>query len=690
MPLRNNPPTTNPNSARPTPRAAGCDPLPPIPRWDIPIHTPYCTADHDDDLALDTPYIPERTEVAITPPEPAATEAASRYSLAGLWQEIDKADLLRAAFVALAAALLGFGLDWPSAHYPLVALIALPIGAYPIFKESVESVLERRMSMELSMLIAVIAAALIGEWITALVIVIFVLVAEILEDLTMDRGRDALTELLSFLPNTVQVMREGQLQPLPLSEVTTNDVLVVSPGGSIPVDGVVVNGQSSVDQSRITGEPLPVDVREGSQVFAGSINQVGALEVRAERVGLESSYGQIIASVQAAQEDEPPIQRLGDRVAAYLVYFALGGAILTYLLTRDVTATISVIVVAGACGIAAGTPLAVLAAIARTARKGVFIKGGAHLESLAQVNTVLVDKTGTLTTGELSVTSVTIAPGVDRSEFLRLLASAEAYSEHPLGQAIVRFAQDAGVTLSLPSMFAYAPGYGIRATVDGVQIAAGNTKLVKDAPTPTDDGSIASLVNVSLNGTYAGTVRLADTIRETSAQAVRDLQAMGIRVEMVTGDHPVAAQPVADKLGIRDVHAGLLPREKMAHIEALRTKGDRVVMVGDGVNDAPALAKANVGVAMGGGTGVAREGADVILIRSDLNDLVGAVTTAQRARRIIFFNLVGTIVVDLAGMALAGVGLLTPILAALVHVGSESAFILNSARLIPFTSKRSA
>lgn len=540
------------------------------------------------------------------------------------------------------------------------------------------------------MLIAVIAAALIGEWITALVIVTFVLVAEILEDLTMDRGRDALTELLSFLPNTVQVMREGQLQTLPLSEVTTNDVLVVSPGGSIPVDGVVVNGQSSVDQSRITGEPLPVDVREGSQVFAGSINQVGALEVRAERVGLESSYGQIIASVQAAQEDEPPIQRLGDWVAAYLVYFALGGAILTYLLTRDVTATISVIVVAGACGIAAGTPLAVLAAIARTARKGVFIKGGAHLESLAQVNTVLVDKTGTLTTGELSVTSVTIAPGVDRSEFLRLLASAEAYSEHPLGQAIVRFAQDAGVTLSLPSMFAYAPGYGIRATVDGVQIAAGNTKLVKDAPTPTDDGSIASLVNVSLNGTYAGTVRLADTIRETSAQAVRDLQAMGIRVEMVTGDHPVAAQAVADKLGIRDVHAGLLPREKMAHIEALRTKGDRVVMVGDGVNDAPALAKANVGVAMGGGTGVAREGADVILISSDLNDLVGAVTTAQRARRIIFFNLVGTIVVDLAGMALAGVGLLTPILAALVHVGSESAFILNSARLIPFTSKRSA
>lgn len=654
------------------------------------MHTPYCTADHDDDLALDTPYIPEQTHSVPAPSRATEPDTTARYSLAGLWHEIDKGDLLRAAFVGICAALLGFGLDWPSAHHPLVALIALPIGAYPIFKESVESVLERRMSMELSMLIAVIAAALIGEWITALVIVTFVLVAEILEDLTMDRGRDALTELLSFLPNTVQVMREGQLQTLPLSEVTTNDVLVVSPGGSIPVDGVVVNGQSSVDQSRITGEPLPVDVREGSQVFAGSINQVGALEVRAERVGLESSYGQIIASVQAAQEDEPPIQRLGDRVAAYLVYFALGGAILTYLLTRDVTATISVIVVAGACGIAAGTPLAVLAAIARTARKGVFIKGGAHLESLAQVNTVLVDKTGTLTTGELSVTSVTIAPGVDRSEFLRLLASAEAYSEHPLGQAIVRFAQDAGVTLSLPSMFAYAPGYGIRATVDGVQIAAGNTKLVKDAPTPTDDGSIASLVNVSLNGTYAGTVRLADTIRETSAQAVRDLQAMGIRVEMVTGDHPVAAQAVADKLGIRDVHAGLLPREKMAHIEALRTKGDRVVMVGDGVNDAPALAKANVGVAMGGGTGVAREGADVILISSDLNDLVGAVTTAQRARRIIFFNLVGTIVVDLAGMALAGVGLLTPILAALVHVGSESAFILNSARLIPFTSKRSA
>ena len=670
-----------------------------------PMHTPYCTADHDDDLDLNTPYQPHTPSTADTcdpytpflaedlshtPPSAASTgETPDPYSLASLWASIDLADVLRVGLVGLCAALLAIGLEWPSAQAPLIALIALPIGAYPLIKESGESIRERRMSMELSMLIAVVAAAAIGEWITALVIVTFVLVAEILEDLTLDRGRDALTELLHFLPNEVMVKRGQEVVPLPLAEVQSQDVLIVSPGGAIPVDGTVVAGTSTVDQSRITGEPLPVDVHTGSQVFAGSVNQVGALEVRAEKVGLASSYGQIIESVRAAQEDEPPMQRLGDRVAAYLVYLALGGAALTFAFTRDVHATISVVVVAGACGIAAGTPLAVLAAIARAARAGVFIKGGAHLETLAQVDTVMVDKTGTLTTGELQVVRVETAQGVDHLEFLRLLGSAEAYSEHPLGQAIVCYVREAGVPLSLPTMFAYAPGYGIRATVDGVQIAAGNTKLVKDAPEPLTAGQIASQVNVSLNGVYAGTVQLADTVRDTTAKAIADLHAMGIEVAMVTGDHPVAADAVATQLGIRQVHAGLLPREKMALTGDARARGHRVVMVGDGVNDAPALAKANVGVAMGGGTGVAREGADVILISSDLTDLVHAIGTARRARRIVMANFYGTIAVDMIGIALAGFGFLTPILAALIHVGSESAFILNSARLLPLPQRQS-
>ncbi|AJQ90184.1 heavy metal translocating P-type ATPase [Propionibacterium freudenreichii] len=599
-----------------------------------------------------------------------------------LWSRIDRTDLARTLFVAACTAALALGLDWPSPTVPLLAVIGLVVGCWPVVVEAWHDIRQRRMSMELSMLLAIIAAGVIGEWTTSLLITTFVLAAEILEDLSMDRGRDALTALMSFLPTTV-TLREGHTtRDIALDDVAPGQVLVIGPGERVPVDGVVDKGRSTLDQSRITGESMPVDVAVGDPVYAGSINQVGALEVRAERVGANSSYGRIVTAVREAQSSRAPVQRMADRFAAWLVYLSIAGAIVTFLVTRDLSATISVIIVAGACGIAAGTPLAVLAAIARIARVGAFVKGGAHLEALSVVDTVVFDKTGTLTRGVPTVTDVRTAPGVSTQQLLAWAGAAEAYSEHPLGRAIAAHVRAAGVAPGTAQSFDYQPGRGVSVEVDGRMIAAGNARLVPDAPASAADG-VATPVHVSVDGHYAGTVLLVDQVRDSARSVVAELRHRGLRVMMITGDQPATARAVADELGITEVRAGLLPDEKLRAIDAERAAGHRLAMVGDGVNDAPALMRATVGIAMGSGTDIARDSADVVLISSDLNDLAATLHIARRARRIVMFNFVGTIVVDVIGMVLAAFGLLGPVLAAVFHVGSESAFILNSARLIP-------
>ena len=621
--------------------------------------------------------------MSTTPVEAEQRAEAPDYgSGVSLCRRIDRWDLARTIFVAACAVAVGFGLTWPWPQAPVIALVGLAVGCWPILVEAWEDVRHRRMSMELSMLIAIVAAAAIGEWLTSLIIAAFVLAAEILEDLSMDRGRDALTDLMAFLPSAVQIRDGDRIHEVPLAEVEPGQTVVVSPGERMPVDGTVLAGRSSLDQSRITGESLPVDVEPGGVVYAGSINQLGALEVRAERIGAESSYGRIVEAVREAQSSPAPAQRLADRLAGYLIAFAIVAAGITFLITRDWTATIAVVVVAGACGIAAGTPLAVLAAIARVARTGAFVKGGAHLEALSAVNTVVFDKTGTLTEGEPVVIEVRPAAGVDPATVIAATASAELYSEHPLGQAIVAHAQERGIIVEQPETFGYDPGRGLTATVGGRQVRAGNAALVPEAPATGDNGR-ATAVHVAIDGAYAGSILLADTVRDSARQSVAELRRMGLRVIVLTGDRESTARAVAAELGIDEVRAELLPDEKLAAIDAERAAGRRVAMVGDGVNDAPALARADVGIAMGSGTDVARESADVVLISSDLGDLVRTIRTARRARRIVMANFVGTIVIDLVGMGLAAFGLLSPIVAAFIHVGSETAFILNSARLIP-------
>ncbi|WP_314274511.1 cation-translocating P-type ATPase [Actinomyces naeslundii] len=684
-------------------------------------------------------YSPASAPSASTPalpvdePDDLSGPGGSAEAGAGerLIDRIERSDILRIAVVGLAVlgAWVAGATGTPGWAVGAVGAAALLVGCWPLVVEAVGDLRERRMSMELSMLLAIVAAAAIGEWVTALAVTVFALCAEVLEDLSMDRGRDALTDLMSFLPQTARVVtgpHTDEVSEVPLDEVRPGQVIALSPGGRVPVDGVVRTGRADVDQSRITGEALPVQVGPGDRVPAGSITR-GALELEVERVGEDSSYGRIVAAVRHAQSSRAPVQRLADRLAARIVYLALAAALITFLTTRDVRATISVIIVAGACGVAAGTPLAVLAAIARAARCGAFVKDGTHLEQLSTVDTAVLDKTGTLTVGAPRVVSVTpvesvAQPGAGEAEILALAAAAEWNSEHPIGRAIRTEAAVRDLTVPVPDDVAYSPGAGVSARVDGRRITVGrredqegrdrartrpasdDTHDATDADGATDAVSstasdfksdpeapaATSVVEVRADGRLLGTIALADRLRQGAATAVRDLSDMGLEVLMLTGDSPASARHVARVLGMAEeqVRAGLLPTDKEKVIDSLRRAGKCVAMVGDGVNDAPALSAADVGVAMGTGTDVAREAGDVVLVGSAPADLVETVRVARRARRIIMVNFVGTVVVDVVGMIAAGLGLLGPVAAALVHVVSESAFILNSARLVPRPARR--
>ncbi len=594
-------------------------------------------------------------------------------------------EVLRVVFVALAAAAVWFHLWEPFHRVSVIGLVATLIGGYPIFKEAFENIVERRMTMELSMTIALISALAIGEFFTALVITAFVLGAEILEGLTVGRGRRAIQDMLNFLPQTASVLRDGQTIEVATDTILPGEIVLIRPGSRIPVDGQVVGGHSFVEEAAITGEPMPSEKRAGSTMYAGTINQTGTLQVLVERLGKETTFGKIIEAVERAEHSRAPIQKTADRLAGYLVYFAFGAAVLTFLITHNTRATISVIIVAGACGIAAGTPLAVLGAIGRAAQQGSIIKGGIYLEALGRLDTVFLDKTGTLTYGMPLVTEVSPASGVSEQAMLQAAASAESGSEHPLGRAVVRYAEQRGIPVTHPDHFEYRIGRGILASLHGQRILVGNRALLSelgaDLPSSTTEVH-GTEVLVAQGERYQGSILVTDQLRDSSAPAVRALTDMGIEVALLTGDTGLVAKAVAERLGILQVYAELLPEQKTAYVAEQVKKGRTVAMLGDGINDAPALSEATVGVAMGAGTDVARESADVVLIGNDLMKFVETVRIARNCRRIIFQNFYGTLIVDTIGIGLAAAGVLNPLLAAFIHVASELIFILNSTRLL--------
>jgi heavy metal translocating P-type ATPase len=638
------------------------------------------------DARTQTPRIAAPEAVVGKPQADPAEEHEESHALN--WLEVG-----RVLFVAVAAVSIWLLRGSSIPYINVIGAIGALAGGYPIYREAFENIVQRRMTMELSMAIAIVAALAIRETFTALVITLFVLAAEILEGLTVGRGRNAIQRLLDLLPNMATVRRGTEWKDCAIEQVRVGEAVLVRPGGRIPVDGIVVSGNSFVDQAAITGESLAVEKLPGAGVYAGTINQSGALEIRVERLGRDTTFGKIIEEVERAEKSRAPIQKTADRLAGYLVYFALGAAALTFLITHNIRSTISVVIVAGACGIAAGTPLAVLGAIGQAAQKGAIIKGGLYLEVLSRVDTVILDKTGTLSYGSVDVLEVRPVLGVSEEKLLVAAAIAESRSEHPVGKAILDKARELQYAWRDPDQFEYAPGKGVIARDSGSEIVVGNRPFLQEhridvsAWTP---GNSGSEIGVAGSGQFLGAIRIGDTLRPEAIDAISALKSLGLKTVLLTGDVRNVAESAAKVLGVDELGAEMLPSQKVDRVRELMQKGHTVVMVGDGINDAPALMQASVGVAMGSGTDVARESANVVLIGNDLSKFVDTIRIARQCRRIIMQNFTGTLVVDGIGIALAAAGVLNPLLAAFIHVTSELAFILNSTRLIPSQRGRQA
>lgn len=596
-------------------------------------------------------------------------------------------EALRIAFVFIVLMLVWLSGRHFNSTFNYLGVFATLIGGYPIFKAAFSALLDRKMTMELSMTIALLAALAIGEVFTALLITFFVLIAEVLEGMTVDRGRRAIRSLLDLMPREALIRQHDSEHRANIDDLKPGDIVIVKPGTRIPIDGVVKKGTTFVDQATITGESMPVEKMIGSEVYAGTINQSGAIEVETHRAGKDTAFGKIIQAVEAAEKSRAPIQKIADRLSGYLVYFAIGAAILTYLITHDIRSTISVIIVAGACGVAAGTPLAILGAIGRAASMGSIVKGGLYMEALSTVDTVVFDKTGTLTYGTPTVIEILPVSDIEEQMVLEKAAIAERLSEHSIAKAILRRAAEKNVRVIEPERFEYQPGKGITCWVGEEKITVGNLSLLQEQHIPMQEVAAASNdysdVYVASNNRLLGIIRISDIIRQEAFEAVRRVNAMGLKTVLLTGDSAKVADKVAKQLGVMSVEAELMPEEKASRIRAMINAGGKVAMVGDGINDAPALTEASVGVAMGTGTDVARESADVVLLGNDLFKFVETITIAKRCRRIILANFAGTVMVDTAGILLAAAGFLSPPLAAFIHVSSELLFILNSARLLP-------
>jgi Cd2+/Zn2+-exporting ATPase/Cu+-exporting ATPase len=574
----------------------------------------------------------------------------------------------------------------------LVAIGATLIGGYPVFIETFHSLRHRAINMEVSMTVAIVASLLVGQFTAAVVVTFFVLLSEFIEAYAVDKGRATIVKLERSIPRRALVRRNGSETETDVETIQPGETVIVRDGERIPVDGALVKGSGFVNQSAITGEAIAVEKMVGSRVFAGSVDESGIFEVRTEKVGTETVFGQIIKLVEEAESRKAPIQRISDKLAAWLVEFTIVFAVITFLVTRNLISTISVIVVAGACGVAAGTPLAIVAVMGGLAKRGVIVKGGVYVQEMSKVDTVVIDKTGTLTFGDPEVTDVVGLDGYSREQVLTYAAAAEKFSKHPLAHAILAKAQTLGVSSGSTSSSDYMAGKGIVSWYDGEQVIVGNSVLMNEqhiALSNDVDTTITSKVSegkttvlVAHGGRICGVIGISDKIRNESREAVQQLGRMGLSTIMLTGDNQVASKSVGEQVGIDEVHAELLPADKVSYIEQLSASGRRIAMVGDGVNDAPALALANVGIGMGAGTDIAIEEADIVLMTNDLGRIPLIVKASKQAYGVIMQNFYGTLIVDGIGLGLAFEGLLNPLFAAGIHVVSELVFILNSARLI--------
>lgn len=570
---------------------------------------------------------------------------------------------------------------WP------VGLLIVGVGGYPVFRNVLHAALKRQVTSHTLMTIGVIAALAVGEWATAAVVVFFMRVGDYAENLTTELARRAVKDLTAMAPQTAHVERDGEEREVPVAEVILGETVIVRPGEKIPVDGEVIAGHATVDQATITGESMPVEAGSGAKVFAASIAKLGSLRVRATHIGADTTFGRVIKMVEEAEAHRADVQRFADKFTAYYLPIVAGIAALTFLIGRDPLATAAVLVVACSCSIALATPMAMLASIGAGAKRGLLIKGGKYLETLARADVLLLDKTGTLTFGQPQITDVISLNGLHETEVLALAASAERYSEHPLAEAVRAAARTQNLPLAEPHDFKAIPGLGVRARVNGNRVAVGNRRLIPMAeslPLAAElEAQGKTLLFVAHNHELAGVLAAADTLRPEVPQALEAVRTLGVRhIELLTGDNERTASTLAALLGVT-YRANLLPEDKIKVVKDYQAQGHVVVMVGDGVNDAPALAQADVGIAMGAaGTDVAIEAAHIALMREDWALVPEVLRIARRTMGVVKMNLAFTAIYNLVGLGLAAFGFLPPIFAAAAQSLPDLGILANSSRLL--------